>query len=242
MYPPLPLSGATNTRDLGGIPVPGGFTRKGQFLRSGKIAGLSGEDCRMLYDYGVRCVVDLRGPFETAREPSSLEGFMDVEYRNIPLDDQVHGADGGFPDSLEDLYRALLGGQAEFGRIFRTFLKHLDDCILFHCTAGKDRTGLVAMLLLKLAGASDGDIAADYARTEELSAHWQTAQQEVFKLLGTMVPEHVFRAKPETMLATLALLEREYGGAEAYLRGAGLAPAELDALREKLVGRDEPCG
>ncbi len=234
MYPALPLSRQTNTRDLGGIPIPGGETRQGQFLRSGRLWGLTQADCALLYDYGVRCVVDLRSPFETSGNPSALEGFPGVNYYNIPLNDQVHGAEGHFPSSLESLYRTLLGEQESMARIFQAFLEFPEDCVLFNCTAGKDRTGLTAMLLLKLAGVSDEDVILDYAATEQWSIPWEKAQRELTALLGASPPEYIFRAKPDTMKATLSLLETEYGGAASYLSSAGLSPAALSALRRKL--------
>jgi protein-tyrosine phosphatase len=107
--------------------------------------------------------------------------------------------------------------------------------VLFHCHAGKDRTGLVAALLLALAGVPNATIAEDYALS-------QACLQPLFDQRLSQEPDPAKRerlarmigAVPETMLGVLAHLDARHGGAERYLRGAGVAEADLDRLRRRL--------
>ena len=240
---PLRLSGTSNTRDLGGYPAADGrAVQSHQFLRSDAPVELPEEDLAALYDYGVRCVIDLRSPGEVRAMPCSLAGYRDVEYCGCPLSDQVHSDDGAsaaeaFPETMGKMYIGLLDRSGStLAAAMRAILRHPEDCVLFHCTAGKDRTGTLAMLLLQLAGVPDGDIVRDYAATEGYMLPWFEVQQRLHASLGVLAPEHVFRSEPANMEEALAHLHTVYGGAEGYLRHIGLDGAEIAALRQKLLG------
>jgi protein-tyrosine phosphatase len=107
---------------------------------------------------------------------------------------------------------------------------------VFHCTAGKDRTGVLAALLLAVMGVGDDDIVADYALTNlALPAIYERlARDPAYGEWMVQVPASRRVAQPATMHRFLRLLEREHGGARAWLEQAGVAPASLDALRTRL--------
>lgn len=236
---PLGLSGTSNTRDIGGYPTSsGGITASGRYLRSDSPHLSSDEDIVTLARLGLRTVVDLRSPDEVARKPSKLAGAPGVRYLPIPIVDDVgsHGAsraeDEGF-GSMADLYRALLSRAGDrFVRVFEAFASS-EGLSLFNCAAGKDRTGLVAMLLLGLAGVPDELIVADYAATSIYMAATFDAQRAEFAKRGVEVPKYYFDSRAEDMRATLTLLAGTYGGAAAYLRANGLGE---DALRRVVAG------
>lgn len=176
---PLPLKGARNTRDLGGYAyraVDGtrGVTASGAFLRSGSLTRLRAADREFLRAYGLTRVVDIRSDFEVRHwpDPYSRRPESGVGYVHIPMLDQLNssGFRGALPECMFDVYRDLLDDSASsIRRVFEAL--DTDGCALFHCRAGKDRTGVIAMLLLRLAGVSDEDIVADYVATQRYMGH-----------------------------------------------------------------------
>ena len=178
-----------NLRDLGGIG--GGIVPKGLFLRSGKLAILTKEECASLCQkYKIRCVIDLRLPVESVEFPDALPDG--VEYLQIPLlkDAAIGithetGSDPmtivrnlrKHPEKLMEmlpnfkaLYKDMVTddySRSQLDVVVSTLKQNAEKgiCTLFHCTAGKDRTGIVSMALLKSYGVGDEEIIKDYMRT-----------------------------------------------------------------------------
>ena len=228
-----------NVRDLGGVPIAGGGkTKPGAFVRADNVAMLSREGWQSLVDHGVTRIVDLRWAEETERDPPR---DVDVEVVHVSL---LGAYDPELRDEIDDFlpddvagYRAaqylafLEHHRAEFARVFAA-LADTDGVVLFHCLAGKDRTGLIAALLLRLAGASIDDAAADY----ELSDGNATAMFESWiNDADTEQERHrrlfLARTPAEAMARTL----RELGDVADYLRDAGLTDDEIDRLRRRLA-------
>lgn len=189
-----------NLRDLGGIG--GGIVPKGLFLRSGKLSILSKEEATGLcIKYGIKCVIDLRTPVESAEFPDPLPDG--VEYLQIPLlkDAAVGithetGSDPMTiiknlrkqPEKLKAmipdftaLYTDIVTDEYSRAQLDKVVLKLRENaakgiCTLFHCTAGKDRTGIVSMALLKSYGVGDNEIVKDYLRTNR-NAFWPTIKK-----------------------------------------------------------------
>lgn len=232
----LPLQGTSNTRDLGGYPCAGGVTRWRAFVRSDRPDSLTAEDLAFLKAYGVANAVDLRGDTECQRRPSRLDEAAGFTLLHVPISDQIHDIDyeGDLPGSMSGLYIELLDNVgADIARVFRFFAGATGGC-LFNCTVGKDRTGVVAMLLLSLAGVADADIVADYMMTEVYMRSFigdHMAEQEI--------PLYVLRSKPDSMWRALEHLNGTWGGAEKYLLGVGLSADELATIKARLV---EPAG
>ena len=189
-----------NLRDLGGIG--GGIVSKGLFLRSGKLSILSKDEATGLCDkFGIKCVIDLRTAVESAEFPDPLPDG--VEYVQIPLlkDAAVGitretGSDPMTilknlrkqPEKLKAMipdFKALYTdivtdefSRAQLDKVVFRLRENADKgiCTLFHCTAGKDRTGIVSMALLKSYGVGDGEIIKDYLRTNS-NAFWPTIKK-----------------------------------------------------------------
>ena len=189
-----------NLRDLGGIG--GGIVPKGLFLRSGKLSILTSAECAELCrKHNIRCVIDLRTPVESAEFPDVLpEG---VEYQQIPLFEDAAvgmtretGSDPmtvlrklrKHPEKLREmipdfkaLYRKVVTddySRSQLDRAVATLRANADRGIttLFHCTAGKDRTGIVSMALLKSYGISNEEIIQDFMRTNR-NVFWPTIKK-----------------------------------------------------------------
>ena len=235
---PLPLEGARNIRELGGYEtVDGRCTRTGVYLRSDGTNALSARDLEALEQLGVTLVVDMRSPDEVALLPSCFENREGVCYENIVMFDGLQSSmfRDAMPKSMAELYCRLLdGGREQYSRIFRLFLDNA-GVSLFHCTAGKDRTGVVAMLLLQLAGVPEPLIVADYAVSERNLIGLFEQQHENLREMGVTVPEFVFGSRPEDMEATLRHLHKNYGGAAGYLKGCGLTDEEVKRLFDRFV-------
>lgn len=240
---PLPLQGACNVRELGGYPIgAGGYVQPRRFLRGDGLYRLSEQDKAMLYAYGVRAVVDLRSGLETKRCVCAMAGYRDVEYHHFPLLDNLHSASfqQAFPDTMSELYISLLTNcREQLCAVFHCFARlsapeNLCKGVLFHCTAGKDRTGVVAMLLLDLIGVDEEVIVLDYAASGEY-----TAKLRPDNVKGLVIPPHVLQADPEEMRCTLRHLRAQYGSAEGFLLSGGVAADEIARIRVKLMDAQE---
>ena len=241
---PLALAGTRNTRELGGYPAAcGRKTRRHAFLRSDGLSGLTDKDVQMLLDYGVCCVVDLRSESETAAAPSRLADVPGVDYYSIPMLDETasQGFTGGMPERMGDVYVKLLSGRGDaFARIIRIFAQHSDGTVLFNCTAGKDRTGVTAMLLLLLAGVPCEIVVADYSVSEaNMRDIFKRQKAWLKKTFGIIPPDAVFSSAPEELETALAYLAEHYGTAESYLLQAGAAAQDIAVVRGMLLG--EAC-
>lgn len=234
-------------RDLGGYPFVDeegreGKTAFGAFLRGASLSRVRRRGRAMLLDYGLSRVVDLRSAFELRHWPNpfSKRPAPGVEYVSVPLLDQLNsnGLTGPFPDRMHDVYRDMLDEDAESIAQVMTALDS-PGCTLFHCRAGKDRTGVIAMLLLGMAGVDDAHIIADYEATNRFMGRSLGAQRVGASiLLRRRMPRCLFEAAPVEMEQTLAYLREHYGSARAYLEEqAGCEPQLLDRLTARLRGR-----
>ena len=229
-----------NARDLGGFATADGReTRWGAVVRSDSLANLTEAGRADLVAYGVRTVIDLRLPIELEQEPNPFaepDGHV-VAYRNVSF---IDPATKPPPDrrTLAEDYIGMLERFAPQVANVATALAHAaDGGVVVHCAAGKDRTGLITALLLGLAGVAPQAIADDYALTAE---NLRTREQRWLEEGPGDRAERErsltwFRALPEVMLEVLADTEARYGGVEPYLRGSGVAPADLALLRARLV-------
>lgn len=234
---PLPLQGAYNVRDLGGYPAANKKTTKHKvFLRGDSLNGLTKEDRGYLDEYGVRLVIDVRGKREAFLHPDHIDKKR-VKTLHVPLFDHIQSElmRGKMPDDMGAMYVGLLEeSKAEFCEIFAA-LAAQEGTVLYHCTAGKDRTGVITMLLLRLAGVDDEVILADYAVSQTNMKEVLDRQRKMVEKAGVKVPGFVFESKPAFLKKALEHVDQTYGGARGYLTAAGLPDAQIEALRGKLI-------
>lgn len=239
------LPGIHNIRDLGGHPLPGGGrTREGVFLRGDALQGLDEAALARLLDAGLVTILDLRSDAEVSDGPNPLAESEAVTYRHLPIynglatiDAMAKARPEGFDMGMR--YRTALGDCREAFAEALTFLSEAPEGpALFHCTAGKDRTGLIAALLLLNAGVAREDVVKDYAATETHGAGLLDVLRQKARDRGAdpEQSERVLGAKPETMRSTLEWLEETHGGATDYMRGIGVPARAVDRLRMRLAG------
>lgn len=224
----MDFGGFYNMRDLGGYETQGGLiTRWNKYIRSDAEGNLSAGEQEYLYGLGVRAVVDLRYPGEIRRKESPFKGYKDIKYYSVNMLENYTFA--GIND-MGDAYIAWTEtARDKILRVFRIFLDHLESGVIFHCSIGKDRTGITAALLLGLAGCSPADIVADYAESfannSRRASYLDVPPDEKFYMYS----------EPEYMERFLAHLDSRYGGPAEYLVSIGLEPGEVEALKESFV-------
>ena len=239
-----------NTRDLGGLPTRRGLTRTGVAVRSDNVASLTPAGRQAMIDYGITTVIDLRSESEVKGAP----GPPFSEFQSTSPLSTVDGADGGGPvflhlaliddatapilnqaPTMPERYALMLDRRQEALGVIFEGIASADGPVLFHCFAGKDRTGLVAALLLSVAGVDPEAIGADYAETDiQLAGKYEEwLAKATPERLATMRDE--LRCPPEWILSTLDHLERKWGGVEAYLEAAGVSPETINLVQSKLT-------
>ena len=222
----LRLGFAVNMRDLGGFPVKGGLvTRWRTFIRSDGLEGFTERDKYALLEYGLTTFIDLRSKSEAQEIPDPVSEADGVECHSIPLISDSAIAKSITSAPFKELYVLFAErGIKKVGKIFSILAGSRGVC-LFHCYAGKDRTGVVAALLLSVAGADKKDIIADY----EVSGTYYSRKIEEYG------KNDYDKSKAENIEYLLDHIEKKYGGAERYLLDAGVTEAEIKALREKFL-------
>ncbi len=230
MFPSL-----LNARDLGGHPTTDGArTRSRSLLRAVDLAQLSPAGLEALANYGIETVLDLRWPEEIAAAPSPVPWQLPrVRYVSVSLlaDNPADwGALGGYCAKEQWKCTVLERLRPQLKQSLAVIAAAEPGPLLFHCVAGKDRTGVIAALLLALADAVPEAIAADYAassgnlREAYLRRHGDAEAAAIIEAV---------RCPEQAVYNMLAYLDRG-GGIRAYLGDIGLSSAEIAALRARL--------
>ena len=238
----IPLEGAYNFRDLGGLTVRDGRTfRPRRVFRSDRLTGLTAEDRALLEGLGIRRVFDLRSDLELAEHGAGDLSSDAGRHRHVPLVSiSLSLSDPRIDWSKVDLGARYLEMMIEGRGVIREILEHLastDDATLFHCTGGKDRTGVVAAVLLRTLGVDDDTIVADYAVSEKYLGAFVDASRALMEREG-FDPQSVLYlcgSPAERMVKMLADLDARWGSIEGYLDWAGVDDATVARLRERLL-------
>ena len=234
----LPLEKMTNTRDLGGYETQGGmFTKARKYIRGSSPSQASEEDLLKLKEYGVEVVVDLRSPFEKSQGENPFKKDEDVEYYEVNLFDSLsaEAKDAKFKEykDLGGVYVYMLEHRKkEIKDVFDIFIKHSYECTLFHCTSGKDRTGVISILLMDLAGCHEYDIVKDYSETYENN-------KEINDYLLTLIEDEeakdFIKSSPRYVMELLDYIRENYGSAKEYLVTIGISYDDVEMLIENFT-------
>ncbi|PZP82184.1 MAG: protein-tyrosine-phosphatase [Stenotrophomonas maltophilia] len=211
----IPLQGAWNVRTFAGLQGRHGPIPADAFVRTADLGRLTDDD---RFDY----------------QRISLMGTEKMDLQKMMT---------SFPDSLGEAYVQWLGhSQPQFKQVFQRIAAQQDGAVLFHCTAGKDRTGIIAGLLLDLAGVPKAEIVHNYA----ISAHYLEGQPKDSAMnaqIMALIKQNPQIARkmagmsgtaPDNMEQFLAALHSQYGGAEGYLKSIGVSEQEIQQLKVRL--------
>ena len=232
------LESTKNTRDLGNYKTfSSQITRCKTFLRSDNTNCLTESDIQKLTnEYNLKTVIDLRSNSGVKKTPDKLSEVDGITYHHIPLmisnkeivrdlfEIAIKKSDVG------KVYTDILSHKDSIKKIFDTITDSEDGCILFHCTHGKDRTGIVASLLLDLVGVSRKDIIENYAITSELL----DADCETKISLKTRIDRY-FKSLPVYIDELMNYIDDNYGSTTDYLLSCGISQENLDKIKNRFV-------
>lgn len=222
------LDATYNTRDIGGYPLNGGGeTAYGRFIRSDVPFKLSEKDMQKIKNFGIEAVIDLRTEEEAKRRISSLYNVKGIKYCNFSLIGR-----NSIPKNPEDVAPSYFN-MISTGEAVKSVFKQIFDCekaVLFNCTAGKDRTGVISALLLLLAGARKEDIVADYMLS-------YSYLYDVIKKYENDNPDaaaYIVEPQPKYILGFLERFNDSFGTAENYFSVMGFGEDKVKALKNRL--------
>ena len=242
----IALTGAHNTRDLGGFPtVDGKRIREKRLIRSGQLSGLTDKDCQILKEeFHLHTVVDFRTDMERKEKPDYAipavrflvnpildEATMGIT-RETSTDNSVGDAmrllldtpDFTIEGYMSDIYRTIVTdprSQAQYRQFFEILLDNPDPdgAILWHCTAGKDRVGTGTAMLLTALGVPHNLILQDYMITNQfMQTELTRAMENTSDPAYRAVLQDVFSVKPQYIETVFTEMERQSGSTEQYLQ------------------------
>ena len=212
-----------NFRDLGGISaVDGKKIKPNRLLRSGELVQLDEASFATLSKHNLKTLIDFRSAYEVEKAPVNIGKLADVNYVNYDImadakenmasqETWLKHLDPNHADAMmKGLYREFAVSSAArdgYAQFIRTCVSNSDGAVLFHCAAGKDRTGVGAAIILKILGATDEDILQDYLKTND---ERKEANERVFE-------EYSQKGLTESQLAAFAIL---YSAKQEYLESA----------------------
>jgi len=243
----IEMDGPRNLRDIGGYPSPiGGATRWGRVFRSDRLDAMTDADHARFLDLGIGVVFDLRVDAEVSVAPDRLPEGVDLV--RLPM-----SSDGVRSRTIME--RVVAGELKEFGptEMSNGYLVMLDEftghvatvleavaageTVMVHCTAGKDRTGIMAMLLLSVCGVADADILDDYELSNSYgpvqAAHVATALEEFG--LDPDAFAALWSAPRSVMRTVLEGMRERWGGIDDYLEHAGVKGSVLRRVRSQML-------
>lgn len=229
----LPLEGATNVREMGGYPtLDGKVTHFKTFIRGSRLKDITENDNEFLKNYGITDIIDLRGNTKIqdsfiSDDNINLDYF---QYHYIPLstvETEEYIKKYAIDDSFDfgEGYYLLLENKEKIAKVFK-ILANAKGAVLYHCTAGKDRTGVISALLLGICNVSDLDIIANYETS------YTYLMNEEF-ILSYDPFSRVSKAK--FMSTFIKRLKENYGTFENYILSCGVTEDEINKIKKKFL-------
>jgi protein-tyrosine phosphatase len=251
------LEGAPNFRDFGGYPAEDGWVvRRGLLFRSGALGALTGQDYEQLNILGIRLICDLRSSVEMAHQSPCWPALFRPEVMHLDINADLRTGQAGMLEILRDspseacaqevmrhTYREIvLALQPHLAQFFSRLADENGAPVIVHCTAGKDRTGVVAALVQLALGVPREHVLADYLLTaRRIDQAWLEAMigELMLRTFGTCLsPESlsaVAGVRESYLDAALDLIADTYGSLDGYLSAAGVDAVMLRQLHARLL-------
>jgi hypothetical protein len=239
----VPLTGAFNFRDLGGYPGrEGQSTRWGVLFRSDTLHELSGADVALLSSLGLATIIDLRTSRELDRTGRGPLGELPIGFHHLSVIQEEGGEAMAAPappgEELSERYLWYLeSGRRSLAEALTLVAEPANLPVVFHCAAGKDRTGVLAALVLDILGVADEVIVADYVITAErmpLILDRYRSDPAFAERMATL-PGSRFSVEAATMQRFLTELRVRHGGARSWALSSGVPAEALDRMDETLL-------
>ncbi|RND00382.1 tyrosine-protein phosphatase [Lysinibacillus halotolerans] len=234
----LPIASLENCRELGGYSTKfGQQTKWHSFIRSSDMSKLTQEEITFLKEYGVKTVIDLRGEDEVELHKNPLANADFCHYYNIPfITERVSDITISTEKvSMGDFYVDLLEQKnTSLKEIFNTIDQAEEGCIVFHCAAGKDRTGILAMLLLGIAGVEKKDIVSNYEVTYSNLESIQQKDNQFGK-----IPREFMYSNRDYILRAYEYILHTYQSIDQFLMEKGVEQAVISRVKKRLIGLEE---
>jgi len=237
----IKLEGGSNFRDLGGYPVKGNkHVKWGHIYRSADVSKLTDRDLKTLSDLHLATVCDLRGPDELKTSPDRLPA--NIQYINLPAGSENTKVNTNYAAMNRDsmmvsTYTKTDHLKAKYQPMFEQLLVlPTDKSLMFHCTAGKDRTGMGAALILSALGVDRKYILADYAATNNF---WKDAREKMLSLMAqrgmdSSALKPMLAADPKYLESFFKAIDSKYGSMDNFLKNELLLDAEKTAKLKQL--------
>lgn len=230
----LPFKSIKNARDLGGMPtLDGGCTSWSNFIRSASLDDISDEDISTLKDLNVSTIIDLRRDDEVYKNHKRLDKVKEnFTYYQVSLspramrNEEIQRIIDG-KDSIGKSYISIIDNFKAIRRVLEIMADN-DKATLYHCQEGKDRTGIITMILYSLVGVERSDIIADYeissANLGYIERYDQNEDGSIFRITN-----------PYNMKEAISYVIRKYESFESYLEYAKLDKESIERLKKKLI-------
>lgn len=252
----MALQGTSNTRDIGGYVCSNGRAIKWRkILRSDGLSNITDKDQDLLITkYNLKKVIDLRTESEIIQNPNIDYSVKNINYINIPLSNGIN------PNELKKIVNEMneISVVTDFAKILiNSYMDIVDnnqvnirktieeiadvdeeDCVLFHCTAGKDRTGIISMLILGICGASKQDITTNYVQTE-INMKYNKIFTNYVNEVNSGIPDNIItdisKARPECIEYAYDYLKNKYGSFHNYFLTLGLTDEFITKFKDDLT-------
>ncbi len=244
----VPLTGAQNFRDLGGYQaLDGRVLRWRMVYRADALGALADEDCEELRDRGVSAVFDLRSVREIDAFGSAVIREHGATVHHTPFRQEIEltaeqMAAMRDPERMRSAVSAegylgmLEDAKPSIGLVLRTLAEDQPYAAVFHCTGGKDRTGIMAALLLETLGVPRETIGADYELTAKFLTFSEERRAQMEAFFNVTFPQNAYGADPETILGTLEGIDERYESVARFLEEeCDVTEEHQEALREQLL-------
>lgn len=238
----LPLEGAYNFRDLGGLPARRGRVRERRVFRSDRLTRLTPADLELLETLAIGRVFDLRSDLELEQDgPGEFSSAAGRHHHRPLVRVSLSVTDARIDWQKVDLQNRYLEMLEEGAPVIREVLEHIaaeaERATVFHCTGGKDRTGVLAAVLLRTLGVDDEIIVDDYAVSEKHLEPFVEASRALMESEGydPQIVMYLCGSPADRMEKMLADLDARWGSVEGYLAWTGMSEATIERLRERLL-------
>lgn len=220
-----------NCRDIGGYPCEDGETKFGRFIRCGIVDTPEDWEIERLEQLNIRTTIDLRGTYEAEEMPLKLERIEGADVYSLPLFEINVATNEGMGLNLAQIYEVIIENYKEsIAKVLNVIADAKEGAILYNCFFGKDRTGILTMLLLSIAGVSREDIVADYQQTYTYVKAYIESHRDL--LWDSNSEKHY--SLPETMEAVIDRIEEKYGSVINYIRSTGISDETIAKIKDRL--------